>query len=177
MPRRRRRRRKNLRVDYAMVLNSVAFAFWAVSALACIAFPGAAANQTFSWGISDETVRFAGHDWFVKDSTSVPLQPGPCFWSPTNVRSDATGLHLSVDKVSSGAWMSSEVMIDTSFGYGRYEIEVDNPLASHDANIIFGAFIWDETNGAQYNGEIDIIEASCFGDPSNPFNAQQVIAP
>ncbi|GAQ90719.1 membrane-bound serine protease (ClpP class) [Klebsormidium nitens] len=160
-----------------MVLKSAAFAFWALSTLACLASPGAAADQAFSWGISDETVRFAGHDWFVKDSTSVPLQPGPCFWSPTNVRSDATGLHLSVDKVSSGAWMSSEVMIDTSFGYGRYEIEVDNPLASHDANIIFAAFIWDETNGAQYNGEIDIIEASRFGDPYNPFNAQQVIAP
>jgi hypothetical protein len=160
-----------------MVLKSAAFAFWALSTLACLASPGAAADQAFSWGISDETVRFAGYNWFVKDSTSVPLQPGPCFWSPTNVRSDATGLHLSVDKVSSGAWMSSEVMIDTSFGYGRYEIKVDNPLASHDANIIFGAFIWDKTNGAQYNGEIDIIEASRFGDPYNPFNAQQVIAP
>ena len=131
------------------------------------------ADESFSWGISDATVRFAGHDWFVKDSTTVPLQPGPCFWNPANVRSDGTGLRLSVDKAPSGAWMSSEVMIDTSFGYGRYELEVHGALGSHDPNIIFGAFIWDETNGAHYNGEIDIIEASRFGDPFNPFNAQQ----
>lgn len=145
--------------------------------MTCLLSRGAAADEAFSWGISDATVRFAGHDWFVKDSQSAPLQPGPCFWNPGNMRADASGLHLGVDRAPSGSWMSSEVMIDTSFGYGRYELEVQNALGSHDPNIIFGVFIWDETNGAQYNGEIDIIEASRFGDPYNPFNAQQVIAP
>lgn len=160
-----------------MVPRSASYVVWAACLLTCLLSAGVRADESFSWGISDATVRFAGHDWFVKDSTTVPLQPGPCFWNPANVRSDGTGLRLSVDKAPSGAWMSSEVMIDTSFGYGRYELEVHGALGSHDPNIIFGAFIWDETNGAHYNGEIDIIEASRFGDPFNPFNAQQVIAP
>lgn len=147
------------------------------AALILCVWGGATADESFSWGITDATVRFAGHDWFLKNSTAVPLQPGPCFWNPTYAKSDAAGLHLSVDKAPFGAWMSSEVMLDESLGYGRYELEVRNALGSHDPNIVFGAFIWDETNGAHFNGEIDIIEASRFGDPYNPFNAQQVIAP
>jgi hypothetical protein len=147
------------------------------SMLICLFGTGAHVDASFSWSISNAAVHFAGHDWFLKDSMTVPLQPDPCFWNPFNVRIDGNALQLSVDKAASGAWMSSEVMIDTSLGYGRYALGVQNALGLHDPNIIFGAFIWDETNGVNYNGEIDIIEASQFEDPHNPFNAQQVIAP
>jgi hypothetical protein len=92
------------------------------------------------------------------------------------VKVDGGGLQLSVAMAASGLWMSGELMVDTSFGYGNYQIVVKNALANHNENVVFGAFIWDETNPT-YNREIDIMEASRFGDPFNPLNAQFVIAP
>lgn len=133
------------------------------------------ADASFSWGITEKTVDFSGHKWYIKDSTE-PLQPGPCYWTADNVKTDGGGLQLSVARAASGSWMSSEVMIDQSFGYGTYEVVVKDALADHNENVVFGAFIWDETNPI-YNGEIDLMEASRFGDPYNPFNAQFVIAP
>jgi hypothetical protein len=135
----------------------------------------ATSDNSFSWGITDATVDFAGHKWYIKDSDQ-PLQPGPCFWTSKNVLLKGDELHLSVAHGDSGSWMSSEVMIDTSFGYGHYEIAVESALADHNENVVFKVFIWDETNSL-YNEEIDLIEASRFGDPFNPFNAQFVVAP
>lgn len=125
------------------------------------------ADPAFSWGITQASVDFAGFAWYLKDAPTTLLQPGPCYFSKDLVRSDANGLHVSVAQ-HDGAWLSSEVMIGTSFGYGTYRVEVLDSLADHNEEVVLGVFLWDETTPENYNGEIDLLEASRFGDPYNP---------
>jgi hypothetical protein len=134
------------------------------------------ADRSFSWGITESQVQFSGFPWFLKDAPTLLLQPGPCYFSGALVQSDSNGLHLTVGKAPSGQWLSSEVMASESFGYGEYTVNVANSLADHNEEVVLGVFLWDETN-PEYNGEIDMLEASRFGDPNNPYNAQQVLAP
>jgi hypothetical protein len=134
------------------------------------------ADPAFSWGITQASVDFAGFAWYLKDAPTTLLQPGPCYFLKDLVRSDVNGLHVSVAQ-HDGAWLSSEVMIGTSFGYGTYRVEVLDSLADHNEEVVLGVFLWDDTTPENYNGEIDLLEASRFGDPFNPFNAQQVLAP
>jgi hypothetical protein len=134
------------------------------------------ADRSFSWGITESQVQFSGFPWFLKDAPTQLLQPGPCYFSGDLVQSDSNGLHLTVGKAPSGQWLSSEVMASESFGYGEYTVNVANSLGDHNEEVVLGVFLWDETN-PEYNGEIDMLEASRFGDPNNPYNAQQVLAP
>ena len=130
------------------------------------------ADESFSCEACDPTQSCDSPGTTGSSRTRPPCHSSPasCFWNPANVRSDDAGLPLSVDKAPSGAWMSSEVMIDTSFGSRPIPHGGPRCLRAqpNPGQVIFAAFIWDETNAAHWDGEIDIIEASRFGDPFQP---------
>jgi hypothetical protein len=80
-----------------------------------------------------------------------------------------------------GSWWSTEVILTERLGYGTYAFQTNSRLDILDANATFGAFTWDPygdnsvaPGGA--NREIDI-EASRWGNPEDPQNAQFVVQP
>ena len=65
--------------------------------------------------------------------------------------------------------------LDHGLGYGTYRFTVASPIGSLDPNVILGLFTWSD-DPAQNNREIDI-EMSRWGSPTDPTNAQYVVAP
>ena len=134
----------------------------------------------------NRVVNFAGYDWFVKktDSMSGPSTygPGPNHFSddPAEVWVDSVGLHLKI-VAKDTSWWSSEVVIDTSLGYGTYTFDVVGRADLFDPNIVGGIFLWDECAGLDpiqpndYFREIDF-EFSRWGDPLG-LNSQFVVQP
>jgi hypothetical protein len=91
------------------------------------------------------------------------------------------GLHLSIVKKDT-TWYASEVVIDSSFGYGIYRFQIEERVDFLDPNIVLGMFTWDDcapyshTVPNNYFREIDF-EFSTWGDPASNLNAQYVIQP
>ena len=85
------------------------------------------------------TLQFAGRPWTVKQSNS-PVGPGPNRFSnsPSDVWSDAQGLHLTIHKTGS-FWYSSEVILNETHGYGTYVFQTTRRQDILNANATFGA--------------------------------------
>jgi hypothetical protein len=123
------------------------------------------------------TIRWSGYRWEVKSSTGR-VGPGPNFFSAstTNVRVDAHGrLRLRITKAN-GRWYSGEIGLDHSLGYGTYTWTLASRVDQLDANAVLGLFTYDDTSAAHAYREIDI-EASRWGNPKDPTNAQFVVQP
>jgi hypothetical protein len=127
------------------------------------------------------TVQFAGLTWAEKDAP-LPVGPGsnPFSTQPNDIWADAQGLHLSVHQ-HDGSWWSTEAILTQSLGYGTYVFQTASRLDALDANATFGAFTWDPygdspSPGGGPNREIDV-EASRWGNPLDPLNAQYVVQP
>ena len=121
-------------------------------------------------------IRWSGVDWWVKTSRGGRLGPGGNVFgdTPENVFVDEQGnLHLKII-YDDGVWKCPEIVSLDTFGYGRYEFELETfPVL--DPNIVFGFFTWENGVPLEYNREIDI-EFSQWGDSSAP-NAQYVVQP
>jgi len=108
------------------------------------------------------TVEFSGYTWAVKN---VPLGgPGPNRWSDStdSVWVDAEGkLHLKVRQIA-GQWYSSEVTMQQSLSYGRYEFMLETNTETYDPGIVAGLFTY--RNDTE---EIDI-ELTQFGNAAAP---------
>ncbi|MDD5708695.1 MAG: glucoamylase family protein, partial [Kiritimatiellae bacterium] len=120
-------------------------------------------------------ISFAGYDWIVKEG-GVPLDPGYNYFSAaTNaVWVDADGLlHLTIAQ-RSNRWWCSEVVANTSLGYGTYSFKIDTDLNTLDTNAVLGLFTWDDTAPDFNYREIDV-EVSHWGWPGT--NGQYVIKP
>ncbi len=130
-------------------------------------------------------IEFSGYDWVVKKSDSFIGQsgPGPNYFSDdtSDVWVDSMGLHLNIVK-KDNIWYASEVVIDTSFGYGIYRFQIAGRVDLFDPNIVLGMFTWDDcapysnTVPNNYFREMDF-EFSTWGDPVSNLNAQFVIQP
>ena len=128
-------------------------------------------------GVPTRTVHFSGYDWTVKSSTRK-VGPGPNFFSTStdNVWVDSHGdLHLKITKVQKH-WYVAEVVNTASLGYGTYTWVLDSRVDDLDTNAVLGMFTYNENDPAFANREIDI-EASRWGKPKDPTNAQFVVQP
>jgi hypothetical protein len=118
---------------------------------------------------------FAGYQWTVKSSTS-PIGPGPNVFDAAGPFVDSAGsLHLRIVKTKTG-WESSEVILNPTLGYGTYRWTVHGPISTFDPNVVLALFTYDDIDNSQANREIDF-EASRFGFPPDPTDAQFVVQP
>ncbi|MBM3321506.1 MAG: T9SS type A sorting domain-containing protein [Candidatus Eisenbacteria bacterium] len=130
-------------------------------------------------------ISFSGIDWIVKKADALlgPVGPGPNYFSddPEDVWVDAEGLHLSISPHGDD-WYASEVIADTSFGYGTYGFRVRGAVDILDPPVVFGMFTWDDCSpfdpddpDSAYR-EIDI-EIARWGNAATDTNAQFVVQP
>jgi hypothetical protein len=126
------------------------------------------------------TLGFAGRTWTIKQASSL-VGPGPNRFSnsPSDVWSDAQGLHLTIHKTGS-FWYSTEVILNESHGYGTYVFQTTSRQDILNANATFGAFTWDSAGGDTIpnnpNREIDF-EDGRWGNAADPTNSQAVVQP
>jgi len=120
------------------------------------------------------TVRFAKHNWIVKQS-SAKVGPGPNFFSNStdNVWVDEQGLHLKITKARN-RWSCAEVICADSLGYGTYRFHLASEVDKLDPNVVLGLFTWNDDPAFNHR-ELDI-EFSRWGDRNN-LNAQYVVQP
>jgi hypothetical protein len=143
------------------IMNKVLFTF-----LASILF-----TLWSAAGVAQNTITFAGIDWYVRNGTGGP---GPNHWSSSsnNVWVDANGyLHLKIRKAG-GIWYCSEVFAQQSFGHGEYRFYVASNVENYDRNLVVGLFTYLDIDGdgliesSAGDGEIDI-EFSRWNNASN----------
>jgi hypothetical protein len=131
--------------------------------LAVASVPGAAP-------VPAKTIQFSGYRWEVRQ---VANDPGGSlnFYDPANAWIDNSGfLHLRTTK-RNGQWVSAEVKLIRSLGYGSYRIVVRD-VAHLEPATVFALFTWDELGPSR---ELDV-EFSRWGEPQDK-NAQYVIQP
>lgn len=131
------------------------------------------------------TIQFSGLQWKVKglsDNCAVGPSQSPALgnlWTDadTAVFIDEHGyLHLRIVYDSLiDKWKCTEVIADTSLGYGLYKFTVKSRLDSLDRNVVFSPFVYDEYGDTNYYREIDM-EASRWGVVTDP-NFQYVMQP
>ncbi len=124
--------------------------------------------------VGGRTLAFSGLTWRVKGPGY--FGPGPNWFSdsPSDVWVDGQGyLHMSVH-FDGANWVSTEVTLQDTLGYGDYIFTTMGSLDQLDPNVVLGMFLWQYRTcwdpaavwwGA-YN-EIDI-EYSRWGSPTNP---------
>ena len=133
----------------------------------------------------DRLIEWSGSNWTVKRSVNdLPMGPGPNLFSSagTQVYTDTDNcLHLKIKNNGNGQWLCSELISDTSFGYGTYKFKIKNRVDNFDLNTISGYFTWDDI--ARYSAtapdnffrEYDI-EFSYWTNPANDVG-QYVVQP
>ena len=115
---------------------------------------------------------FSGYEWEVRESPSD--RGGANEYDAANAWVDADGfLHLKLAQ-RDGRWMSAEVVLTRSLGFGTYAFTVKD--TSHlDPAAALGMLTWDDQSAEQNHRELDI-EISQWGDRKIP-NAQYVVQP
>lgn len=115
-------------------------------------------------------IRFSGYQWKVRQ---VANDAGGSlnFYDPANAWTDSSGfLHLRTTK-RNGQWVSAEVKLNRSLGYGSYRFVVRD-VAHLEPTTVFALFTWDDLGPSR---EMDV-EFSRWGEPEDK-NAQYVIQP
>lgn len=141
----------------------------AVTALSIAAAPAPVKNTSRS-------VTFAGSSWAVKASAGL-VGPGPNVFSdsPENVWVDSAGrLHLRIT-YREGRWLSAEVILGRSLGYGTYRFDVESSAGQLDPSVVLGLFTWSDRPASNHR-EIDV-ELARWGDAASATNAQYVVQP
>jgi len=116
------------------------------------------------------TIRFSGYRWEVREAAN---DPGGSLnlYDPGNAWTDKQGfLHLRAIK-RNGQWVSAEVKLTRSLGYGSYRIVVRD-VAHLEPSMVFAFFTWDDFGPSR---EMDV-EFSRWGEPQDK-NAQYVVQP
>lgn len=119
---------------------------------------------------SPVTLQFSGYPWEVRQAASDHGGQRNSY-NPANAWTDQQGfLHLRVSR-QNGQWVSAEVKLARSLGYGSYRFVVHD--VSHlEPAAVFALFTWDESGPAR---EMDI-EISRWGELEGK-NAQYVVQP
>lgn len=121
-------------------------------------------------------ISFSGYSWSVKDGLS-PMGPGPNYFSDDieNVYvDDQNRLHLNI-LYRDNKWQCSEVILNESFGHGRYTFHIASPIDDLDMNVVAGLFTWCNASPENFYCEIDI-EFSRWNIPGDDI-AQYVVQP
>lgn len=134
---------------------------------------GAVVAETITEGgaaPSPKTLRFSGYEWESRQDASDHGGYRNLF-SPSNAWADEKGfLHLRVSKQDND-WVSAEVKLTRSLGYGSYRFVVRD--SSHlEPAAVFAMFTLDDSGPSR---EMDI-EVSRWGEPEDK-SAQFVIQP
>lgn len=134
-------------------------------------------SQKFYRNLEDchSIIEFSGYLWYVKNSGTGTLGPGPCYFSDSeqNVFVDEQGrLHLKISD-EGNHWNCAEVICLNEMGYGTYTFELASDPSVLDKNAVLGLYTW--ANDAINGKEIDI-EYSRWGDSLNE-NSQFVVQP
>lgn len=138
--------------------------------------PPVQAAPSTAVAVTGTKISFSGRSWTVKSSTGL-VGPGPNVFSssPENVWVDSAGqLHMRIT-YRNGQWLSAEVILDQSLGYGTYDFSIASAVGSLDPNVVLGLFTWND-NPAYNHREIDV-EFARWGNPANSTNAQYVVQP
>lgn len=131
------------------------------------------------------SLNWSGYTWIVRDTGGNLEGPGPGVYSDSvqNVWVDAQdNLHLKIRQDTDGDWLYSEVYLDHSLSFGRYEWEVASRYDAYAPNVVAGLFTYlspqsvaNQTAGSIGNGvadtphEIDIELTRGFGAGANLF--------
>ena len=115
-------------------------------------------------------LEFSGYQWETRETVS-DHGGSMNFYDPGNAWTDAQGfLHLRVTRQGEH-WVSAEVKLSRSLGYGSYRCVVRDVSCLEPA-AVFAMFTWDDLGPSR---ETDI-EISRWGEPEDK-NAQYVIQP
>jgi hypothetical protein len=112
------------------------------------------------------SIQFSGYEWHVRSASDLE-GPGPNYFSdsPDNVWIDGDGrLHLRIAPTPDGRWVSTELELGMSLGYGSYQFNLDSRVDQLDPNVALGLFTWSD-DPAENHRELDI-EFAAFGRPS-----------
>jgi hypothetical protein len=116
------------------------------------------------------TLQFSGYQWEVRQAATGEGDSRNLY-NPANAWTDTKGcLHLRVSR-QRDQWVSAEVKLSRSLGYGSYRFVVRD-VAHLEPDAVFAMFTWDELGPPR---EMDI-EMSRWGEPQDK-NAQFVIQP
>jgi hypothetical protein len=116
------------------------------------------------------TIQFAGYQWETREA---PADYGGArnVFDPANVWTDQQGfLHLHISR-RGNRWVSAELKLARSLGYGSYRFVVGD-VAHLEPATVLALFTWDDFGPPR---EMDI-EISRWGEPQDK-NAQFVIQP
>ena len=132
---------------------------------------GGAGGRTLTFG----TANGLPVTWGVKVS-SAKVGPGPNLFSDAtgDVWTDASGLHLTITK-HGGQWWCTEVIGQSSLGYGTYRWTSASDVAGLDPSVVLGLFTWNDALDYAHR-EIDI-EFAKWSDLSTGKNAQYTVQP
>jgi hypothetical protein len=133
----------------------------------------------------DRKMEWEGVEWTVKRSLNgTAMGPGPNVFSSDESQvyiDQNSSLHLNILNDGQGQWFCSEIIADTSFGYGTYTFDISSRVDNLDVNAVIGIFTWDDISGYSISSpdnfyrEYDI-EFSKWTDPFNEVG-QYVIQP
>ncbi|MEA3282342.1 MAG: CARDB domain-containing protein [Euryarchaeota archaeon] len=126
--------------------------------------------------LEPRTIPFAGYDWTVKRRDFCD-GPGPNYFSDNeeDIWVDEGGLHLTISE-HDGRWYCTEVVLNTSLGYGTYAFQTHGRVDITDPLMVLGLFTWDGVAEEQNYREIDI-EFARWGNAGERTNAQYVVQP
>jgi hypothetical protein len=120
-----------------------------------------------------KTLHFSGYDWTVRRGGSYRGGSHNSF-DPENAWIDEKGaLHLRITKRGVD-WISSEVKLTRSLGYGTYRFTIRN-VAHLEPSTVLTLSIWDGVGGENNRRELDT-EIGRWGNADND-NAQSVVQP
>jgi len=95
----------------------------------------------------DRKLDWAGFPWTVRRTIDdYAINPGPNLFSSDedNVFVDnESGLHLRITNPS-GQWLCSELIADTSLGFGTYTFNLQSRVDLLDIHTVLGIFTWDD---------------------------------
>jgi hypothetical protein len=115
-------------------------------------------------------LQFSGYQWESRETANDP-GGSKNFYDPANAWTDQDGfLHLRIVK-QADRWISSEVRLSRSLGYGSYSFVVRD-ISHLEPAAVFAMFTWDDAGPAR---EMDI-EISRWGEAADK-NAQYVVQP
>lgn len=120
--------------------------------------------------VQEKILQFSGYQWETRQTAS-DRDGSTNYYDPANAWTDRNGrLHLRVTR-QQDHWVSAEVKLSRSLGYGSYRFVVRD-VSQLEPGAVFAMFTWDDLGPSR---EMDI-ELSRWGDPEDK-NAQYVIQP
>ena len=125
----------------------------------------AASAPPFTNTFDEKTFKWAGVDWFARDTDWAPGAPQKSGeWSRDNIHVHGDTLDMHLTNGSGESPVAAQVSTSEAMGYGSYQLTVSGNFANFDAYTVFGFFTyeWIKPSIPGYR-ELDAIEISRWG--------------